>query len=76
MVDQMMGNASGGGIQLGRLRSRMAVRSSAILGRDASIGLNTRLRRALNRNQTNTIAVWSLGSRPERLRPWLSQHVR
>jgi hypothetical protein len=53
---QMMGNARGGGIQLGRLRSAIAFFSSAVFGRAALSGEKVRDRNALNRNQTNTIA--------------------
>ena len=56
IVLQMMGNASGGGIHEGRLRSAIAVFSSEVFGRAAFNGENVLLLNALNRNQVNTIA--------------------
>ena len=76
MEDQMMGNASGGGIHAGRRRSAMAVFSSAVLGRDAFSGENVRDRSALNRNHTPTMVFCNATESSLRTTPTESQFVR
>ena len=76
MEDQITGNASGGGIHDGLLRSAIAVFSSDVFGLDALRGENTRDRSALNRNQKPTIVFWIAGVKSLRTIPTESQFVR
>ena len=72
MVVQMTGNASGGGIHAGRLRSLMAAFSPSIFGLEAFSGENTLDLRALNPNHTPTSAFWYVMSSDDLARPTLS----
>mmetsp|Transcript_626 Transcript_626/g.2471 ORF Transcript_626/g.2471 Transcript_626/m.2471 type:complete len:290 (+) Transcript_626:257-1126(+) len=72
MVVQMIGNAIGGGIQLGRRRSSIASFSPSTFGLDAFNGEKTRDLSALNPNHAPTSAFWYVRSSGDLEIPTLS----
>jgi len=65
IVDQMIGNAIGGGIQPGLLRSAISLLSPFKVGRRLSSGENIRLLNAMNRKNRKTATPSAFAGRAE-----------